>query len=108
MKEGELIKDQAWWFRLEVSRRDLAPWVPIRGDMADDIAFFECLAQVVLFWLRTKYQNLEGGTVSQACDNQATVASLRNEMSTAEPMSTAVQAMGAWKRRRSTQVRLSC
>ena len=52
MDSGPLDTSQCWWFKLEIHRADIAEWVDIKGDMQDDIAFFECLAQVVLASLR--------------------------------------------------------
>ena len=83
-----------------VHRRDIERWCPMHGDMADDIAFFECLAQVVLFHLRTGHQDVAGGVVCQASDNQITVAGCRSRLSTAEPMAQGLQALSFWESKR--------
>ena len=87
------------------SREDLKKWVDIRGDMKDDIAFFECLAQVLLLALRTKGGGCRGCWLSQGCDNQTSVGALRKKLSTCDPMAAAVQAMAGWESAQDVQVR---
>ena len=97
MDHGELDRTWCWWFRLEIHRNDLARWITIQGDMQDDIAFFECLAQVSLLKLRAEWSNCGDSTVQQGCDNQTSVGALKKRLSTKEPLSLAVQAMAFWE-----------
>ena len=105
MDAGGLDTHECWWFRLEVSRWDLNGWVDIKGRMQDDIAFFECLAQVVLLGLRAQRGGCGRGVVHQGCDNQTTVGALRKKLSTCDPLATAVQAMAGWEAGADVEVR---
>ena len=95
--EGVLDKATCWWYRLEIHRDDSAEWVTIKGDLQDDIAFFECLAQVVLLALRVRGSSCNGGRLVQGCDNQTSVGALQKRLSTKYPLATAVQAMSVWE-----------
>ena len=77
--------------------------MPIRGDMQDDIAFFECLAQVVLAALRAKWEQA-GAVWDQGCDNQTSVGALRKKLSTKAPLAVAVQLMSFWESHYDVQV----
>lgn len=103
---GELDVGSCWWFRLEIHRADLDPWIHIKGDMQDDIAFFECMAQVVLLALRTQNRACRGKSLHQGCDNQTSVGALRKRLSTKEPLSVAVQAMSVWERHAEVAVKV--
>ena len=63
------------WFHLEMSARDLQPWIPLRGDLQKEIAWFELLAQIVLLVLKCHGTRggLGGHDSVQMCDNSATV-----------------------------------
>jgi len=69
-----------FWFRLELTQDDLKHWIPLRGDLQKDIAFFELLAQIALLVLKCRNQkNGLGGLGSiQWCDNTATVGACEN------------------------------
>ena len=105
MEVGELKKWECRWFRLEVNRDDLRPWVDIKGRMQDDIAFFECLAQVTLLALRTQEGRFRSGLVRQGCDNQTTMGALRKWMSMCDPLTTAAQAMSGWENENQVEAR---
>ena len=104
MQSGPLDKARCWWFRLEIHREELARWVPVRGALQDDIAFFECLAQVALAALRAKWTLGSGGRWLQGCDNQTSVGALRKKLSTKDPLAVAVQLMSSWESRHDIQV----
>ena len=97
MERRKLDKSRCKWFRLEVCKDDLKDWVDICGELQDDIAFFECLAQVVLLALRTQNGDCRGGWLNQGCDNQTSVDALRKRLSTCDPLAAAVQAVAGWE-----------
>ena len=53
MDDGVEDWSRAWWWRKDVAVEDLSPWFAFRGAWSHDIVFFEALAQLVLFVLRT-------------------------------------------------------
>ena len=94
------------WYRLEVHRSELESFgISIRGNMADDIAFFEALAQVCLLECRTRDGNYAHTRWTQDCDNQSSVGALRKNLSTATPMDAAVRAMASIVRSREIKAR---
>jgi hypothetical protein len=92
---------------LEIHRADLGDWLEIKGDMQDDIAFFECLAQVTLLALRARRPGMGGGVLAAGCDNQTSVGALRKGMSTKFPLAAAVQAMAYWERKCDVKARVT-
>ena len=61
MSAGREDWSEAWWWHVEVAAGDLGPWFSFRGAWSHDIVFWEALAQLVLFALRTaKLSDLEG------------------------------------------------
>ena len=105
MESGNEDWQKAFWFRLELGAVDLAPWVQIKGDWGHDIVFFEALlAQLVLLFMRTSRGEARGAQMHQWWDNETTVWAKRKKLSTAEPLSWALQAWEFWKRKRNVEV----
>lgn len=97
MEQGNEDWGEAWWFRMELDEQGVKDWFLIAGEWGHDIVFFEALAQLVLFVLRTRQSGLSGGTLVQACDNETTVLAHGKGMSTADPLGFVLQALGRWK-----------
>ena len=106
MDSGREDWQEVHWFRMQVSPEDLEPWIEIKGDWGHDIVFFEALAQLVLLYVRTEKGAAQGARVHQWCDNETTVWATRKGLSTAEPLSWALQAWEYWKQKRDVQARV--
>ena len=97
-----------FWFRQEITREELSAKLSLSADLGSDIAFFECVAQVALVWLRCcEGEDLRGCRLAQVCDNEGVVWAAKKGMSTTEPLCFALQALAFWEHRFQVQARIS-
>ena len=80
------------WFHLTIHRLDIERYLPIRGDMQLDIAFFELLAQVFLIKARLQDWGRQASVALQWCDNASVVGASGKLFSSKEPLCWGLQA----------------